>query len=169
MRTRLAPALALLLAACGAGNEMGESEGEGTSITLNANDADGAGVAARNGSVTIDTPVFQGSFKLPKIKLDADNFDLNGVKLPPGSTISAMNIDGNSDAEGNGQLRVSFRSPMSPAAARGWFAPKLRSAGYTLSEAGNALKGKTDEGKPFTLSLSDAGGSASDGVITIGG
>ena len=162
MRTLLAPALALLLAGCGGG------EGEGTSITLNATDADGGGVAAKDGRVTIDTPVFQGSFKLPKIKLDADNFDLNGVKLPPGSTIGAMNIDGNPDGGDGGQLQVRFHSPLAPGAVRDWFAPKLEKAGYRLTNAGNALKGTTDEGKPFTLTLSAAGAKQSDGVITVG-
>ena len=164
MRILMAPALALLLAACGS-----DEGGEGTSITLNASDGAGQGVAAKDGRVTIDTPVFQGSFKLPKIKLDADDFEMNGVKLPPGSTIGAMNIDCNSEGENDGQLRVSFRSPMTAPAARDWFAPKLKDAGYTLQGAGNALTGKTNEGKPFTLSLKDATPGASEGVITIGG
>ena len=162
MRTLLVPVAALLLTACGGG------EREGTSITLNATDADG-GVSAKDGRVNIDTPVFQGSFKLPKIKLDADNFDINGVKLPPGSTIASMNIDGKSGSEEKGALRVAFHSPLGPKAVRDWFAPKLEKAGYKLVAAGNSLKGTTDENKPFSLTLKDAGAGQSEGEIRIGG
>jgi len=166
MRTFLAPAAILLLAACSGGGN--EGAGEGTSVTLNATGDEG-GISAKGGHVTIDTPVFQGSFKLPKIKLDSENFDINGVKLPPGSTISAMNIDGNPDDDRKGGLRVTFQSPMAASAVRDWFAPKLEAAGYQLVRSGNALKGTTDENKPFALTLEDAGNGKSTGEIRVGG
>src|SRR3954453_16755291 len=77
------------LAACG-------GSGDGTSISLNATGTDGnvlAGMDGRTGQVSRNVPGFSGKIKLPKVTLDAKNFEMNGVHLYPGSTISGMNID----------------------------------------------------------------------------
>ena len=152
----------LFLAACGAG------DGNGTTISINANDSDGAfaATADKDGRIAIDAPGFKGAFKLPSIKLDAGNFDLDGVKLPPGSVISAMNIQG---GDGNkGGLNVRFKSPLEAKAVQDWFAPKLAKVGYALTSAGNVLSGKTDEGKPFSLTVTPATPGTSEGIITVG-
>ena len=155
----LLPALAL--AACGGG------DGNGTTISINANDSNGAftATADKDGKIAIDAPGFKGAFDLPSIKLDAGNFDLDGVKLPPGSVISAMNIQGGDG--NNGGLTLRFRSPQDVTAVRDWFAPKLKDAGYVLTNTGNVLSGKTDEGKAFSLTLTPTTPRASEGMITI--
>jgi hypothetical protein len=161
MRTLiLLPVLAL--AACNGG------DGNGTTISINANDSNGAfaATADKDGRIAIDAPGFKGAFKLPSIKLDAGNFDLHGVKLPPGSVISAMDIQGGDGDKGGLTLR--FRSPLGAKAVQDWFAPKLAKAGYALTGAGNVLSGKTDEGKPFSLTVTPTTPGASEGMITIG-
>ena len=156
----LALAPLLLLAACGGG--------EGTAISINANDSDGAftAKASKSGDIAIKAPGFSGNFKMPSIKLDADNFDINGVKLPAGSSISGMDVQGN--GEGGG-VNIRFSSPITPAAVRDWFAPKLAAEGFKLSNDGTGLSGSTEEGKPFKLTLAPSGTGASQGTITIGG
>ena len=154
-----------LLAACGDGKD-------GTSITLNADGADGNVVASigSNGQLALNAPGISGSIKLPAIKLDADNFDMNGVHLYPGSTISGMNIDGH-DRPGHdddGQVKVSFESPATPATVRDWFAGKLGGAGFKVSPNGSGLAGTTEEGKPFRLDLSPEGADKARGTILIG-
>lgn len=159
-------ALTLPLAACDNGKQ-------GTSFTLNASDDDGnsvVGVDGASGKVSIDTPVFSGALKLPKLQIDAKDFDMNGVHLYPGSTVSGMNIDahGKSGGDDDGTVKVTFHSPAASDTVRDWFRQKLTGAGFTLAPTGSGLSGKTDDGKPFRLDLSPAGGDKADGAITIG-
>lgn len=147
----------------------------GTTISFNSSDSDGNVVASmdgNSGAVSINTPGFSGKINLPKLHLDSKDFEMNGVHLYPGSTISAMNIDahdggkpGKDDDEGT--VRVSFASPAAPATVRDWFQQKLTAAGFTLSASGNGLVGTTDEKKPFKLDLTPDGADKSKGTITV--
>jgi len=147
---------------------------DGTTISFNSTDSDGNVVASmdgNSGAVAINAPGFSGKIKLPKIHLDSKDFDMNGVHLYPGSTISAMNIDahsgGKSDDDDNGTVRVSFASPASAATVRDWFQQKLSAAGFTISASGDGLVGTTNEKKPFKLDLAPDGADKSKGTITV--
>jgi hypothetical protein len=167
MRLMLVSLAALSLAACSGG------EGEGTSITFNGETENGAATTistdGKNGSMKIDVPGFKADIAMPKLKLDAGDFEMNGVNLYPGSTITSMNItDGGNEGEGSGGVTVRFAAPAAADVVRSWFGERLQQAGFKLTAAGNALSGTTDEGKPFRMELSP-NGKASDGTITIGG
>uniref|UniRef100_UPI0035CB97E0 hypothetical protein n=1 Tax=uncultured Sphingomonas sp. TaxID=158754 RepID=UPI0035CB97E0 len=164
MLRSLVCALALLpLAACDDGKG-------GTSISINSSDDNGAASIDGNGEATIDTPFFKGKVQIPKLKLDASNFDMNGVHLYPGSTIGAMNIDAQDRPveDNDGQVRVTFASPAAASTVRDWFKAKLTAAKFKVEAKGNGLVGKTDEGHPFSLDLTPAGPDKADGVIHIG-
>lgn len=150
--------LSLALAACGGG--------EGTAITLNVNDPDASfnASAAKDGTVSVNAPGFKGAIKLPSIQLDADDFDINGVHLPPGSKIGGINVEGNKGDDD--RVRISFTSPIAPSAVREWFQGKLVAKGFKLTAAGDNLSGTTDEGKPFRLTTKAAGAGA-ESVITL--
>jgi hypothetical protein len=171
-RTLLIAALcALPLAACDANRDGNEA---GTTISLNAHDSDGnvvAGIDGNTGDLAINAPGFSGKIHLPKIRLDASNFDMNGVHLYPGSTISGMNIDAHDRGPGSdedGTVKVTFESPAKPDTVRAWFEEKLSGAGFTVKADGTGLSGTTDEKKPFTLDLRPVGADRAKGVITIG-
>ena len=156
--------IVLPLAAC-------DGAQQGTSIAINATGEDGnmiAGVDGKTGQVSFNAPGVSGKIKLPKIQLDAGNFDMNGVHLYPGSTISSMNIDAHDKPgkDDDGTVRVSFESPAAPATVRDWFSRKLSDAGYKIRIDGNGLAGTSDEGKPFRLDLTPAGADHSSGTIT---
>jgi hypothetical protein len=167
----IAAACALPLAGCGA---HGNGNDQGTTISLNANGSDGnvvAGIDGKSGDMAINAPGFSGKISLPKIHLDASNFDMNGVHLYPGSTISGMNIDAHDHGAGSdddGTVKVTFESPARPDTVRAWFEGKLNGAGFHVKADGTGLSGTTDEQKPFSLELSPAGGDHAKGVITIG-
>ncbi|WP_294239797.1 hypothetical protein [uncultured Sphingomonas sp.] len=159
-RTTLALPLlaALALSAC-------DRPSQGTSITVNGADGTLASVDGKSGEVKLALPGFQGAFKLPKMSVEADNFELNGVHLYPGSTIRNVDV-------GNGRdkaLVMTFDSPADPATVRDWFREKMGDADFTLTDQGGALVGKTAEEKPFRLDLHAAGGDRSTGTITLGG
>ena len=146
----------------------------GTSISINSTDTDGNVVArmdGNTGAVSINTPGFSGKINLPKIQLDADDFEMNGVHLYPGSTISGMNVEahdsGKAGKDDDGTVRVTFASPAAPATVRDWFQQKLNAAGFTVAPNGNGLTGTTDEKKPFKLELTADGADKSKGVITV--
>ena len=156
---------ALALAACG-------DSGGGTSISINASDGNMVAGVDGNGQLAINLPGgFAGNVKLPKMTLNADNFDMNGVHLFPGSTISGMNITADDkNGKDDGLVRVSFESPAAPTKVRDWFLEKLsKQAGFNITANGNALTGTTDEKQPFRLELTPDGADKSRGTIAIGG
>ena len=165
------PVLAFILTA--ALTACGDSK-EGTSISINASGTDGNVVAGidKTGQVAFNLPGgFAGNIKLPKLKLNAEDFDMNGVKLFPGSTISGMNIDARDGGTGkdSGIIRVQFESPATPEKVRAWFLDKLsREAGFTVQASGQGLAGTTDEKQPFRLDLAPVGSGRSSGTIVIG-
>jgi len=160
--------LAVTLSAC-------DGSKDGTSISFNSTDSEGNVVASmdgNSGAVAINAPGFSGKIHLPKLHLDSKDFDMNGVHLYPGSTISAMNIDAHDggkagDDDDSGTVRVSFASPASPATVRDWYQQKLSAAGFTLSASFIGLVGTTNEKKPFRLDLSPDGPDKSKGTITV--
>jgi hypothetical protein len=163
--------LAVTLSAC-------DGSKDGTTISFNSTDSDGNVVASmdgNSGAVAINTPGFSGKIKLPKLHLDSKDFDMNGVHLYPGSTISAMNIDAHEggkagdddDGDDEGTVRVSFISPASARTVRDWFRQQLSAAGFTVSTSGDGLVGTTNEKKPFKLDLAPDGSDKSKGTITV--
>lgn len=137
----------LLLGACSVGN----GEHDDTS--------------ARNGQAPqsrfeLTTPLFNAQVALPADAMGGADFDMNGVPLPPGSTVRGMKV--NADAgSGEPTLTLRFASPQPPIAVRDWLLPRLRDVGYTLSAQPTGLAGTTDEGEPFRLALNpDGAGSA---------
>jgi len=152
-----AAALALPLAAC-------DKAGEGTSITVNATDGNAiAAVDGKSGEMKVNLPGFSGAIKLPKVQLDAGNFDLNGVHLYPGSTIETVNVAGGKGEDGG--VHVAFTSPADAERVRAWFQERLGKVGFTLHRDGTGLAGTTDENKPFRLSLTPQGDRARGEIV----
>lgn len=156
--------LGLTLAALALG---GCDNKNGTSITFNASDGNGTMALADNGQtgqVALNLPGFTGKINLPKLHLEGDDVDFNGVHLYPGSKVTGMNIDADHD---NGTVHIAFDAPADPGKVRDYFQNKLSGAGFTLHADGSGLAGTTDENKPFKLELQpDASGHAK-GMITV--
>jgi len=160
--------LALPLAACG-----GHNDKDGTTIQFNEDGVDGnvSGSMDASGKIAIDAPGFSGSLKLPKLHLDADDFDMNGVHLYPGSSVTGMNInahDGGKGGDSDGAVTLTFASPARPDAVQGWFLDRLNKADFSVKTDGTGLSGFTNDKKPFRLDLSPDGADKAKGIITIG-
>ena len=155
-------ALLLLLAAC-------NQSDEGTTIAINADGGNvTGGIDGKTGALKINVPGFKGELALPKMTLNAENFDMNGVHLYPGSSIQGMNIqDGN--GKGKEGVQLSFTSPATPQVVRDWFMTQLQKGGFTVAANGNRLSGTTEENKAFTLDLAPEGGDKAKGTLVIGG
>lgn len=165
MRALLLTGLAALLplAAC-------DRSGGGTSVSIKGGDGNVLAEAdGDSGQVKLDLPGFQGKFDLPRVKVAADNFDLNGVRLYPGSSIDGIDVNGGTGGGGGGGVRVSFTSPASPATVRDWLMTRLNKADFAVTADGNGLIGTTDDRKPFRLEMAPAGANQAKGHLTIGG
>lgn len=173
MRT---PALPLLIATALALTGCNRSNDDAPSITINADGGNVLGaIDGRTGEMKIDMPGFRGAVTLPKIKIDAGNFDLNGVRLYPGSTIETISVVGGArqgDTEKRAAtdgLRLVFASPATTDTVRRWFAERLTKVGYVVGTDGAGLVGTTDENQPFRLDLAPDGPDRAKGTIVIGG
>lgn len=149
-RLSLLLALPLALAAC-------DGKG-GTSVSINATSDDG--------------DRFEGKFKLPAIRMTAENFDMDGVKLYPNSTITSFNIDAKDhpgEGKDEGKVVAAFTSPATLATVRSWFRDKLTAKGFKFGEKGNGFAGTTEDGERFTLDLSADGADKTSGRMEIVG
>lgn len=163
MRTLPLLLLPLALAAC---------DGKGTSISINAHsdEGDNAVFAMNNGAVSVKSDGFEGSFKVPNIKMTAENFDMNGVKLYPDSTITSFNVDATDhpgDKKDEGKVTAAFTSPAALATVQAWFRDKLTAKGFKFGEKGNGFAGTTDDGERFTIDLSADGSAKTSGKMVV--
>ncbi|WP_294256550.1 hypothetical protein [uncultured Sphingomonas sp.] len=160
MNRRFAPLLLpIALAAChGSAN-----------INFDGNDSDGNSVISTdsNGRIQIKAPGIQGSITLPKMPLDAKNFDIDGVTLYPGSTLKNLKVNDN-QGDKDGQVIVEFESPAAPTAVRDWFRDNMTKQGFKVTTKDDNLIGTTDDGQPFALQLSASGDARTKGLMQVG-
>jgi hypothetical protein len=160
---RLAPLAlaALLLAGCdGAGNT--------TTITIDAqSDGDGNALitADKDGKVALKSEGFEGSLKLPKIAVTADDLDLDGITLYPGSQVRDIHVESRKRG-GNeqGEVRLAFESPAPLPQVQAWFRDALAKNGAKAQAKGDGFAGTTKDGDPFTLTLVAGEGKTSGGM-----
>lgn len=154
--------LATALAACGGGEE-------GTSISIQGDNGSVTAQADKDGKVSVKAPGFEGSIKLPKFSIGAENFEIDGVKLYPGATISSLNIDDRQDGTDKGGVKVAFDAPAEATRVRDWFREQMEGAGFTVTGNRDELTGKTKSGSPYTLKIDGAGDTKSRGTLTVSG
>lgn len=170
MRTLiLVSALAMTLAACSGAAEDNKT---GTDIAIDLKTDEGAPVMARadgkTGDITIDIPGFKANIAMPKIELDADNFDISGVKLYPGSKIISMKIDQKDAQTDETKVEVQFDAPAPPDVVKGWFMEKFAAeSGVTVAASADSIAGKTEDGDPFAISLKPGSAGNSMGTVSI--
>lgn len=128
---------------------------------------DGADAGGKPGTVEINAPGFElKTDRLGGLLADSD-FDIDGVKLYPGSTTTAVRIDAaERAADRNTVVRIEFASPAPADKTRAWFVEQFRKAGRPAAAAGGAVAGTTKDGKPVRIELVPAGEGCS-GVVTI--
>lgn len=151
----------LTLAACG-------TDGN-SSIAIDGEDGNVSIVAGADGDTVIEAPGISGSIKLPKIDIDEADFQVNGIKLYPGSTIRNFHLDA-SESRGadKGRMTVAFEAPAALGKVQAWFRDNMEKRRFKVAPAGNGFAGTTDEGAPVTVELEADGADKSKGQMTIG-
>tara|TARA_R100001244_G_scaffold71741_2_gene57978 strand:- start:9874 stop:10404 length:531 start_codon:yes stop_codon:yes gene_type:complete len=163
----LLAALPLALSAC---SKDGDESGNGTGISIDFSDDSKTdaekikiGGDGEDSKFSIKADGFSMDVDLPSITLDSEDFDMNNVDLYPGSKITGFNIE---DAKGaGGKVTISFKAPAEADALADWYAKQMSGKKFEVARDGTNLSGKTDEGDPFTLALTDISSSQSRGVL----
>ncbi|MBB5704961.1 hypothetical protein [Sphingopyxis panaciterrulae] len=162
----------LLLAACEQKDENDRSAG--TDISINADGEGGGGVQIHTGkdggklriggkdgaAINIDLPDF--------VDLDIQgDFDIDGVRLYPGSTITKVDVDAN-DAGGADKATVNlgFTTPAAPARAADWMTAEFAKKGIKVARDGDTLSGTDKDGDDFTIAF-NPDGATSKGQVKI--
>ncbi len=123
-------------------------------VTINADDS---------GHIAFNLPFVQGQVKVPSGMMHNGNFDIDGVKLMPGSQVTGVNVD----AHDQGALvNISFTAPASADDVRAYFVDAFKKQGVEAALAGDAVSGKTRDGSPFTIQVASAA-TGSTGKIVI--
>lgn len=170
-------ALVMTLGACGSNTDKATSVSistdDGTSArATSSGTADGSKFDVHSdtgsGRVKIDAPGFKLDVDVPKGIVDAGDFQIDGVKLYPGSKVHGMDVNAG-DHESDTRVRIGFASPADPATVRGWMVRQFAAKGHALSGDGMTLTGRSEDGKPFTVTLTQGDAGRTNGEIVVAG
>ena len=119
--------------------------------------------ADESGHIAFNLPIAEGQVKVPSAMMHNGNFDIDGVKLMPGSSVTGFNLD----AHGNGAtVDMSFTAPAPPEQVRSYYVDQFDKQGIKVALTGETVTGKSKDGSPFTIYVSPAPG-GSKGVIAV--
>jgi hypothetical protein len=160
--------LTLGLVACGVGNE----PDKGTTVSIDATGKDGNKVAIKadgeSGKVSLNVPGFDANVRLPKALLDDSNFDIDGVKLYPGSKVDTVDIKADeASGKGRADVRIGFSSPAEPAKVAAWFKEQFGKQSIEVGGDADTLNGKSENGDAFSIELTAADGGRTAGTVSI--
>ena len=119
--------------------------------------------ADENGNIAFNLPIAQGQLKIPGNFMHNGNVDIDGVKLPPGSSVNGFSMDAH---DHGATVNIGFTAPGAPADVRSYFADEFKKQGAEAAISGDSVTGKSKDGSPFTIQVSQAG-SGSQGKIVI--
>lgn len=162
----LLASLPLALSACSK-VEDGSSDGSGMSIDFSDDSkSDGEKIKIGGGEdskFSIKADGFSMEVDLPNITLDSDDFDMNDVDLYPGSRVTSFDIQ-DKDGQG-GKVKISFKAPADVEKLASWYETRLTANDFEVARDGTNLTGKTEDGDPFSLVLTELSGNESKGVL----
>src|SRR5438874_12108865 len=119
--------------------------------------------ADEGGNVAFNRPVVEGQVKVPSGFMHKGDFDIDGVKLMPGSQVTGFSVF----AKHKGStVNMAFTASASPDAVRSYFVDQFKQKGVEVALAGDAVSGKTKDGSPFTIQVGPAA-TGSNGTIVI--
>jgi hypothetical protein len=119
--------------------------------------------ADTNGEVNFNVPFANGKIKLPQGSMHGSDFDIDGVKLMPGSNVTGISVFA---GDNGANVHMAFNAPAAPEAVRSYFVDQFKQKGVEARLAGDTVTGKSKDGTPFTIKVGP-GGSGSAGTIDI--
>jgi len=138
----------------------------GCDFHANRNHRDDDKVSIRSdagGNVSFDLPFAKGQVKLPEGFMHGGDVDIDGVKLMPGSTMTGFNLDSQNDIS---NVELAFTSPAPPDQVRAYYLDQFKKKGVEASVSGDAVTGKSKDGKPFRIEI-EAAANGSQGKLVV--
>ncbi len=153
VRHAFAASVLVSLAACSVG---GNDNG---TVTVSANSQDG-NVSVRVPGVSIDT-------KLPKSMFTKSDFDIDGVKLFPGSKIVTMDVNAGAKKGADAVVDITFSAPAGVDTVRKHFTDGFAREEVAVKTYDGSLTGKTSDGNDFAIDFVPTGANETMGHVTI--
>lgn len=137
-------ALPLALTACEVETKMPAAADERVAVKADA-----------DGRIAFNLPFAKGEVKLPAEMMRNSNFDIDGVKMIPGGTVTGFNMD--AQGQGEPKVNLTFQAPVSPAEVQAYFVEQFRQHGVDAAAAGAAITGMSKEGTAFVMRFAPQG------------
>jgi hypothetical protein len=136
----------------------------GCNVHSKSRDDDKVNVNAdASGQIAFDVPFAKGQVKVPSGWMHNGNFDIDGVKLMPGSEVTGFSLNAH---DKGATVNMSFTVPAAPDAVRSYYVDQFKKKGTETVVSGESVTGKSKDGSPFTITVSPAA-SGSKGKIRI--
>ena len=158
-----------LLASCSVKADSDEKKAE-VSVGGVEVSADGDKATVSVGGETgmkIETDGFKAALDIPGMDIGGKDFDIDGMKLYPGSVVKGMKVNatGKGDAK-RGTVKVTFTSPAAPDAVLTHAEAEAKREGFTATRDGLALTGSDGKDKSIDVRVA-AAGNGSTGTLTL--
>ncbi|MGV7122616.1 hypothetical protein [Sphingopyxis sp. 550A] len=156
----------MLLAACGQSEKKDQPE-----VSINAGDEKGGvhiSADKDGGRIKIGGDGAGIDMKLPDFaNLDIESdFDIDGVKLYPGSKVTTVNVDAMAkDDSDKAKVELGFTAPAAPTKAADWMAGEFAKKGVKVTRTGDTLAGRSKDGDDFTIDFAPDGANAKGKVL----
>ena len=142
---------AMLVAACNVHSKNPENGDENVSIH-----------ADESGHIAFNLPIAQGQVKVPAAMMHTGDFDIDGVKMMPGSKVTGFSLDAHDKAA---TVDMRFSAPASPDAVRSYFLDQFKKHGDEVSLSGDTITGKSDDGNPFSIQVGPAANGSQGRIV----
>ncbi len=131
---------------------------------------------SKSGGLGIKIPGFSATVNVPGINLDKGDFDIDGVKLYPGTKIERMGVKAaahnDDDDKGSGSVALNFEAPATPPVVRAYFDKALKEHGFEIDSASTPEKiiaTKAEGDKHVEISVAPQGAAATHGALAVSG
>lgn len=119
--------------------------------------------ADQNGQVAFNFPFAKGSIRLPSSMMHNGQLDIDGVKMPAGTTTTGFHMNSANDKT---DVVMTFTNPQTPDQVRSYFVDAFAKKGMTARIDGDAVTGKSKDGSAFAIHVTP-GPSGSQGQIVV--
>jgi hypothetical protein len=109
--------------------------------------------ADESGQIEFNLPVAEGKLKIPATMMHNGDFDIDGVKLMPGSSVTGFSVFA---GDKGANVTMAFKASASADEVRSYYVDQFRKQGVDAALAGDAVTGKTSDGSPFAIHVAEA-------------
>ncbi len=103
---------------------------------------------------------------MPNIDIAADDVDIGGVDMYPGTKLKSFNIDAGKNVAGEKALvRIGMTFPAAATTVADYYEGEMKKRNLAYARNGDSLSGRTGEGDRFTLAIAPAGSTSTGDLV----